>query len=85
MKVKLYSKDNCPYCDKVKNFIKEKGIEGVEFDETRNIVEVKKFADQQERMPSFPMLKITDDASGEEQGFFESEVIIQILGQIYSK
>ncbi len=80
MKVTLYSKDNCQYCDKVKNFIKEKGIEGVEFDETRNVEEVRKFGGMQ-----FPMLKVEDVATGEAQGFFESEVIIQILGQIYSK
>jgi glutaredoxin len=83
MKVTLFSKENCPYCDKVKAFIKEKGIVGLEFDESRNVSIVKKFADTQERMPQFPMLLVKDQSSGEEQGIFESEIIIQVLEQIF--
>ena len=82
MKVILYSKPNCPYCDKVKEFIKnpENNITGVEYDETQNVAEIRKFEGMQ-----FPMLKVVDEASGEEQGIFESEVIMQVLKQIYSK
>jgi len=80
MKVTLYSKPNCPYCDKVKNFIKENNISGVEYDENQNVTEVRKFNGMQ-----FPMLKVVDLESSEEQGIFESEVIIQVLGQIFGK
>lgn len=80
MKVTLYSKPNCPYCDKVKNFINEKNITEVEFDENYNVAEVRKFDGMQ-----FPMLKVVDTESGEEQGIFESEVIMQVLSQIYNK
>ena len=30
MKVMIYSKDNCPYCDKAKNLLKMKAIDFVE-------------------------------------------------------
>lgn len=72
----LYSKPNCVYCDKVKNHIKANEMDNVEFDETANVAEIRKF----ERM-QFPMLKIIDD-EGNEQGLFESEVIIQVLDQL---
>jgi glutaredoxin len=76
----LYSKPNCQYCDKVKHYIKneeQRGVKmGVTFDETANVAEVKKFDGMQ-----FPMLKIVDD-EGNEQGIFESEIIIQILEQL---
>lgn len=31
MQVILYSKDNCPYCDKAKNLLKMKAIEFIEY------------------------------------------------------
>lgn len=68
------------YCDKVKSFIKgeeAKGINmGVEYDESANVAEVRKFEGMQ-----FPMLKIVDD-EGQEQGIFESDVIVQVLEQL---
>jgi glutaredoxin len=80
MKKILYSKPNCVYCDKVKKFIKDEEAKGismnVEFDESANVLEVRKFDGMQ-----FPMLKIVDD-EGNEQGFFESEVIVQVLEQL---
>lgn len=76
MKLKLYSKPNCVYCDKVKSFIKENNIQSVEFDESANVMEVRKFDGMQ-----FPMLKVTDENGGE-QAVFESEVIIQIIQQV---
>jgi glutaredoxin len=39
--MKLYSKPHCPYCDKVKKFIKENNLEDkIEFDNTYNASEV---------------------------------------------
>lgn len=71
MKVKLFSKPNCFYCDKVKNFIKENNIQRIEYDETANVAEVRKYGGMQ-----FPMLLVDD------QAIFESEVIIQVLEQL---
>lgn len=71
--IKLYSKPNCFYCDKVKNFIKENNIQGVEFDETANVEEVRKFDGMQ-----FPMLLVDG------QAIFESEMIIQVLQHLKS-
>lgn len=30
-KLKLYTSNNCPFCERVKSFIKENNIEGVEY------------------------------------------------------
>lgn len=75
-KLILYSKPNCMYCDKVKSFINNNSITNVEYDETANVAEVKKFGGMQ-----FPMLKVIDD-EGSEQGIFDSEVIIQVIDQL---
>lgn len=69
--IKLFSKPNCYYCDKVKKFIKDNNISGVEYDETGNVEEVRKYGGMQ-----FPMLLV------DEQGIFGSDTIIQILEQI---
>lgn len=69
--IKLYSKPNCYYCDKVKKFIKDNNISGVEYDETGNVDEVRKHGGMQ-----FPMLLVED------QGIFGSDTIIQILEQL---
>jgi glutaredoxin len=71
MTVKLFSKPNCIYCDKVKNFIKDNNIQGVEYDESANVAEVRKHGGMQ-----FPMLLV------DEQGIFGSDTIISILEQL---
>lgn len=69
------------YCDIVKRHIKsqteKKGsYVNVEYDESANVAEVRKFGGMQ-----FPMLKIVED-DGKEQGIFESSVITQVLDQL---
>ena len=70
-KVILYSKPNCIYCDKVKDFIKRNEITGVEYDETANVEEIKRQGGMQ-----FPMLSVDG------QGIFGSDTIISILEQL---
>jgi glutaredoxin len=72
----LYSKPNCVYCDKVKNFIKNNDITNVAFDESANVEKVRSMGGMQ-----FPMLLIKND-DGTEQGIFESEVIMQVIAQM---
>jgi glutaredoxin len=69
--IKLFSKPNCQYCDVVKNYIKENSIQGVEYDESANVGEVRKHGGMQ-----FPMLLVED------QGVFGSESIIAVLEQL---
>jgi glutaredoxin len=69
--IKLFSKPNCVYCDKVKKFIKDNNISGVEYDESANVEEVRKHGGMQ-----FPMLLVED------QGIFGSDTIMQVLEQL---
>jgi glutaredoxin len=43
----LYSKPNCIYCDKVKNFIKSNNIINVAFDESANVEKVRSMGGMQ--------------------------------------
>ena len=67
----LYSKPNCVYCDKVKNYINENNISGVTYDESANVEKVRSYGGMQ-----FPMLEI------EGQGIFGSDTIVSILEQL---
>jgi glutaredoxin len=69
----LYSKSNCIYCDKVKTFIKSNNITNVAFDESANVEKVRSMGGMQ-----FPMLLVVGE-DGNEQGIFESEVIMQVI------
>ncbi len=37
MKIKIYSKDNCPYCDKAKKFFKQMNMQFMEINVGRDI------------------------------------------------
>jgi glutathione S-transferase len=67
--MKLYSKPDCLYCDKVKDFMQANNISGIELDESYNIAEVLELGGQQK----FPFFV---DA---ENRLYDSGVIIQYL------
>lgn len=68
--MKLYSKPNCPYCDKVKDFIKVNKLENeIEFDNSYNASEVMLLGGERQ----FPFLV------DEENKLYESSMIIEYL------
>jgi glutaredoxin len=68
--MKLYSKPDCQYCDKVKNFIKANNLEDkIEFDNTYNASEVMLLGGERQ----FPFF-----VDGENK-LYESSMIIQYL------
>jgi glutaredoxin len=72
MKVILYSKPNCPYCDAVKEFIANNNIQDVEFDNNYNVEKVRSFG-----FMTFPVLEVDGEAIA------ESDEIINKLKEIY--
>jgi glutaredoxin len=73
MIIRLYSKPNCPYCDKVKRFIAENGLVGINFDDHNNLTAVRSFG-----LMTFPVLEIEGYGA-----IAESEDIIDRLKEIF--
>lgn len=73
MEIKLFSKPDCIYCDKVKKFITDNNLTNIEHDNSYNIDEIWKYGNLK-----FPMLLL------DRQGIFESEIIIQVLKAAYN-
>jgi glutaredoxin 3 len=58
-KVKVYSTPTCPFCDMVKEFLKEKGIEFEEIDVAENQEKAKKMAEKSKQI-GVPVVEIGD-------------------------
>ena len=59
MKIKVYSTKSCPYCDKVKDYLKEKGVdfEEIKVDEDQ---EAAKEMIKKSKQMSVPVIEIDD-------------------------
>lgn len=75
----IYSKENCPACDKAKTLLESKGIPfevktlGVDF----GLLDMYKIAPRAHK--SFPMLSVIEDAEGGEEVYFGGNVKLREL------
>ncbi len=72
-KLKLYTSNNCPFCVRVKNFIQENNIEGIEYANISESKEERDFLMLNGGMMQVPCLFVDDEP------MYESADIINYL------
>ena len=72
-KLKLYTSNNCPFCVRVKNFIQENNIEGIEYANISESKEERDFLMLNGGMMQVPCLFVHDEP------MYESADIINYL------
>ena len=64
LKVKIYTKDSCPYCTKAKALFNKKNISFEEIDVTNNSSLLKKMIQESNGMRTLPQIFIDDQHIG---------------------
>ena len=74
--LKLYTSNNCPFCERVKSFIKNEGIENVELVNISEDAEEREYLIEHGGMMQVPCLFIDDEP------MYESADIIEYLKNV---